>query len=584
MAEPGRFNAGRRPSVRLRWVGLAALLAWTLSAPAWARPVLPADAQATILALLRPIGFEQRQPDGTIVDGAAIGEREVRFFVHAAGQTDRDPPAATLTLRPRGDGIGPAGAMRSRSFLIRLDVRPEAPPAVRKLAQAAADAIVRNDAGDLYREVDDGPAEARAPPRTTTAAWTPAPDQTVVAAAALAVWLGLLLAWWAFRRAGLLRGRGWSTRFRLTHLLPATLQLVIFAYWGLYWHPLGEVWAPIIALEVLYAVGLDLWLGLHRNRELQFGVGALPIALSTNLFVIYPPGRVGLTLVAIAIALWSKHHLRLPRGHLFNPSALGLVVVGLGAQTIGRMNLGDTAAEFSLMPNGTLLVLLLGLVVQWRLGVVLVSIGAFFGLQLLVPVLGKQIYDPAWAPVTLVITLLVTDPATSPRGPLERLIFGFLAGVAMQLVGHACIAVWDNDFYGKVGGVVVANALVPVAVAAREALARRGGRFEGAVAGLERALQPRYRLGHIALFWLLVLGVDIARDAKAMRFVAYETAWQSHLENGTPLLDPGPERRPDCGRNPIFCQPLSVPAELRGWLARGRSATLPPTSPPGGSP
>lgn len=158
MAEPGRFNAGRRPNWRQPFAGLAVLLAWTLSAPASARPVLPADAQAKILALLQPIGFEQRQPDGAVVDGAAIDEREVRFFVHAAGQTDRDPPLATLTLIPPGEGSESDGAIRSRSFVIRLEVRPEAPPAVRKLAQAAVDAVVRNDVGDLYREVGEGSA------------------------------------------------------------------------------------------------------------------------------------------------------------------------------------------------------------------------------------------------------------------------------------------------------------------------------------------------------------------------------------------------------------------------------------------
>lgn len=559
----------RQPVVCVALVAFMALCC-ALPATADARQVLPADAQAGILALLDPIGFERRQPSGAIVDGLEIRDDHVRFSIHGAGQQPSEPAAASVTLRPRlGADATRAGMLRSRSFLIRIDTGPAAADGARALADAVAHAVQRNDQGGFYREVEAPPPPE--PQRSSAAAWEPMPDRAVAIVAVLAVWLGLLLSWLGFRRAGLLRSPGWSVRFRLTHLLPSVLQVVIFSYWALYWRPLADVWAPLIGLEVLFAVGLDLWLGLHRSRRLELGVGAVPIALSTNLFVIYPPGFLGLTLAAITVGLWSKHHLRLPRGHLFNPSALGLTAVGLFSMATVGMRLGDTAAEFSLMPNGTFLVLLLGLVVQWRLGVVLVSIGAFFGLHLVSPLFAKQIYDPSWAPVTLVITLLVTDPATTPRRPLERLLFGLLAGVAMRCVGHACIAVWGNDFYGKVGGVVLANLLLPLSVAARDILVRDDNRLGRVLAAVEASLAPRFRLAHIALFWLLVLGSEAVSGSKAARFVAYETAWQSHLTNHTPLLDPGPERRPDCARNPLFCRSLSLDHEVRGWLARART-------------
>lgn len=568
--------AGARPRQHVLCVALVAVMALCCALPATAdaRQVLPPDAQAGILALLEPIGFERRQPSGAIVDGLEIRDDRVRFSIHGAGQQPSEAAAASVTLRPReGADATRAGTLRSRSFLIRVETGPAAAEGARALADAVAHAVQRNDHGGFYREVD-APPEPQ-PSSSTVAAWEPMPDRTVAVAAVLAVWLGLLLSYLGFRRAGLLRSPGWSVRFRLTHLLPSVLQVAIFGYWALYWRPLAEVWAPLIGLEVLFAVGLDLWIGLHRARRLEFGVGALPIALSTNLFVIYPPGYLGLTLAAITVALWSKHHVRLPRGHVFNPSALGLTTVGIFSLATIGMGIGDTAAEFSLMPNGTFLVLLLGLVVQWRLGVVLVSIGAFLGLQLVSPIFQEQIYEPAWAPVTLVITLLVTDPATTPRLPLERLLFGILAGVAMLLVGHASIAAWDNDLYGKVAGVVLANLALPLVVAAREVLVRDTNRIGRAVTRLESLLVPRFRLAHIALFWALVLGSEWLSGGKAGRFVSYQTAWLSHLRNHTPLLDPGPDRRPDCARNPVFCRSLSLGLEVRGWLDRVREGAEP---------
>lgn len=40
-----------------------------------------------------------------------------------------------------------------------------------------------------------------------------------------------------------------------------------------------------------------------------------------------------------------------------------------------------------------------------------------------------------WPPIALVITLLVTDPATQPKTPVGRLLFGLLAGVLMRVCG-----------------------------------------------------------------------------------------------------------------------------------------------------
>jgi hypothetical protein len=517
------------------------------AAPQRERLVLPADAQRAVLALLGQVGFERRAADGAIIDQARI---------------EVEPPPVRVLLLPPAESA--PGDVRTTSFSVRV-ARDDAALAARSpadraaltaLAERAVAEIAANDRGGLYRVAR---VQAEAKPR-----FGPPDDRTQLLVATLAAWLALLLAVLGMWRAGLFARPARMLRLRLTHLLPAALQCLIFAYWGLYWRELVPRLLPMLALEVAFAVAVDLLFGLARHRRLELGVGALPIALSTNLFVVFPPGGAWLTLAAIVLALASKHWLRLPRGHLFNPSALGLSVVGVATMIAPALGVGDTAAEFSLMPNGTLLVLALAVVVQLRLGVALITIGAVFGLWLSSALLDKLIFDPAWAPVTLVITLLITDPATSPRDGLERIVFGFVAGVAMRLMGEAFIVAFDNDFYGKVSAVLLANLAVPHVAALRRALVRALG--ESAMARIDGALDRRWRLVHIAMLWLLVLGSSALRDGRAMRFEAYDTAFTAHVINRTPFFEPTDALAPDCAANPLFCREFSVVDEARCWL------------------
>ena len=518
--------------------------------------VLPADAQPRILALLGDVGFQRRDPaSGAIVDQAQIDRDRVRFHVRR-GAADQVEVVAAIALLPLAEAS--PGEPRSASFAIRSTVAPGADAPTRALVERAVAHIVELDHGDLYRGT-----VVRAEERGR---WLAPDDDAQLRAALLAAWLALLVTLVGMARAGLLQRPAWTGRLVISHLLPATLQVVIFGYWSLYDHGIDGALAATLAQQVLYALALDLWLGLVANRRLEFSVGVVPITLSTNLFVIFPPGWMWVTLGAIFVAIFGKRFVRLPAGHLFNPSAFGLTVVGVLMLAVRGSSIGDTAAQFSMAPNATIVILLLGTIVQWRLGVATISVGAVLGLWLANPLFGAQIYEPSWAPVTLVLVLLVTDPATSPKRPLDRLLYGMLAGFGMRAAGQLSIELVHNDLYGKVAGVVLANLCVPLVGGWVDRLGASSARWHGRIERLQSALAPRYRLGHIALLWLLVLGSSAYKGERAHRLLVYRGLWQHHLRNQTPLLDPGPDRRPDCARNPLFCDEFSVGLELRCWL------------------
>ena len=66
---------------------------------------------------------------------------------------------------------------------------------------------------------------------------------------------------------------------------------------------------------------------------------------------------------------------------------------------------------------------------------------------------------PTWPAVFLVMTLLATDPFTSPRRPLGRIIFGALLGIGLGVSGEVLVGYGQSDFFAKVFPVVLLNPL-----------------------------------------------------------------------------------------------------------------------------
>ena len=123
----------------------------------------------------------------------------------------------------------------------------------------------------------------------------------------LAVVAGLL-AWWT--GALLVRDRFAPPAFapaviKFTHALPAILQLVLFAYWSLYW-PMVFAHLPVLCVQLFIAYAFDLLLAWSARRPYSPNLGPVPIVLSANLFVWFHPGDLLLYALVIAVALASK--------------------------------------------------------------------------------------------------------------------------------------------------------------------------------------------------------------------------------------------------------------------------------------
>jgi hypothetical protein len=285
----------------------------------------------------------------------------------------------------------------------------------------------------------------------------------------LLVWQGLLA----------LRGKNIESPtlvvapLRAQHYVQAMCQLSIYAYWGLYWRPVYDH-AWLLAAQLLFAYALDMLLSWTRRGTYVLGFGPLPIIFSTNLFLWFKDDWFYLQFLLVAVGVLGKEFVRWNREgrsvHIFNPSAftLGLFSVVLLATGTTHVTWGqEIASTLSLAPQIYLYLFLVGLVVLYFFSVTLVTASAAAVL------LGLSAAYASWngvpyfldseipSAVFLGLHLLVTDPSTSPRTPLGRLVFGVLYGCGVFGLYSLLGSFGLPTFYDKLMCVPLLNLSVP---------------------------------------------------------------------------------------------------------------------------
>ena len=236
------------------------------------------------------------------------------------------------------------------------------------------------------------------------------------------------------------RGR-LTVDIRKPHIVQACVHTSIFLYWSLYW-PGVRVQAPMILLMIVLAYAADASFSLLRYGSWRLGLSPFPIVFSTNLFVWLDWHGAVLAMVG---ALFCKYYVQRNGRHIFNPSVAGLVLNAICTilfpsfvhfqGLFHTLNIAPDMAEWVFL--GSLVPL-----VMFRL--LPVSIGSIIGLYYLTETPGSV--RPM---LLLMMTLLATDPATTPDTNVGRLIFGIIVGVSYPLYSRLLHALGHPDDFAK---------------------------------------------------------------------------------------------------------------------------------------
>jgi hypothetical protein len=339
---------------------------------------------------------------------------------------------------------------------------------------------------------------------------------------------------------------------RPQHYLQACMQSTVLAYWGWYWQPVYDA-AVLIAAQLAFAYAFEMLLVWSRRDVYTLGFGPFPVILSINLFLWFKPDWFYLQFVMIAVGFAAKDLIRWQRdgrsAHIFNPSSFPLAVASLALIATGTTSWtwGAEIARTQFNPPNIYLVLfLVGLPGQYLFGVTPMTMSAvvttyllgvaYFGLT------GSYFFVGSYVPVAafLGMHLLFTDPSTSPRTELGRIMFGVIYGVSLTALYALLGVIGAPTFYDKLLPVPLMN----LSVRLIDRLASSINRFNPARLG--RALVPRRRhLAYMAIWSVafVALGTaDAVGDDHPGRHVPF---WQRACEadarhacrNLAPVLD-----------------------------------------------
>jgi Na+-translocating ferredoxin:NAD+ oxidoreductase RnfD subunit len=183
-----------------------------------------------------------------------------------------------------------------------------------------------------------------------------------------------------------------------------------------------------VAVAVLIDVGFALW--QQRNRIFPDGAVLTGLIVALVLSASAPWYLAGLT---SAVAVLSKHLLKIKRKPIFNPAALGLAVAILVGGT--EQSWWGSLALVPIWCFG--LVIIAGLLITERVNKfpqVFAFLGVYLGAMLLAGILGAPaagdgLRDPFINSALFLAFFMVTDPPTSPAKYQDQVIFGVIAAV-----------------------------------------------------------------------------------------------------------------------------------------------------------
>lgn len=275
--------------------------------------------------------------------------------------------------------------------------------------------------------------------------------------------VGLLAYLFPLWRRAARSGRALTYEFvpRKVHYVQLTMHSLIYLYWGWYWRAVYD-FVPLILAQIVFAYALDMLVCWSRRDKWILGFGPFPIILSTNLFLWFRDDWFALQFLLIATGVLGKEFVKWNRDgrrtHIFNPSAFSLCLFSIALIATNSTGISwgvEIAKTFHYPPYMYQEIFALGLIVQALFEVTLVTLSSTVALCVLnlcyTRMTGDYQFIDSNIPVAvfLGLHLLVTDPATSPRRGLGKIVFGAMYGAAVFGSYGLLKLIHAPEFYDK---------------------------------------------------------------------------------------------------------------------------------------
>jgi TPR repeat protein len=260
------------------------------------------------------------------------------------------------------------------------------------------------------------------------------------------------------------------------HFVQACVQCSLYAFWGWHWQQDGVrpiyQQLPLILSQFAFLYAFDGLLAWSRGRTWRLASGPVPIVLSTNLFIWFRDDWFAWQFAMVAAGLLGKEFVKWQRDgrrtHIFNPSGFGLAVAATVLIATGTTDLtwAKSLATTIEVPGIYLYLFALGMIVQWYFHVTLMTLAAAAVMVAInvgyTAATGVYLFASSNLPAAafLGLHLLMTDPSTSPRTHVGRLLFGAGYGLGYIVVFEVLSRIGAPELYAKLYPVPILNCCV----------------------------------------------------------------------------------------------------------------------------
>ena len=237
--------------------------------------------------------------------------------------------------------------------------------------------------------------------------------------------------------------------------MQACAQGALLLYWGWYWREVYDS-AHLLVAQLLFAYAFDILLTWSRRDSYTLGFSPFPVIFSINLFLWFKADWFFLQFLLIAVGFAVKELVRWEkdgrRVHIFNPSSLPLGLFSLGLIVTGTSDITwgqDIATTLNHAPQIYLVIFLVSLPGQWLFGVAAMTMSAVVTMYacglVYFAATGTYYFIDAYIPIAVFLGmhLLFTDPSTSPRTELGRIIFGMVYALSVVAL-YAALGVFRS--------------------------------------------------------------------------------------------------------------------------------------------
>lgn len=209
--------------------------------------------------------------------------------------------------------------------------------------------------------------------------------------------------------------------FKLNVKIQMIVVLSVLVFIGMFKYGFG-ITLPLISLTLLSTVILDLAINYLKDKKFFFPSSAIISGLIIGS-VLAPGQNYSLALIASAIAIASKHIIRLEGRHIFNPANFGLFSAGL-----------LLSATFSWWGSSfPPLVILFGLFIAYRMKRFHLMLSFLITYAILMSLYSLLTRQPVLNNILLAnlyfIFFMLIEPKTSPMTRKGRVIYGALTAL-----------------------------------------------------------------------------------------------------------------------------------------------------------